>query len=382
MIRIRALTQNTSMDRDQKLIAIYLPSLNGGGAERVMVTLANGFAERGHRVDLVLATATGPYLTEVSAAVRVVGLRSRGILASLPGLVAYLRRERPDAMLSAMTHANVIAILARMLVGFPRKLVISERSSIKATRSSENMIMNVVIRILRRLLYRKSDIIVAVSRDMAKELVEIFPRFEDKIHYVYNPVVGSQLDTLAARKPDHPWFDDEDVPIVLGVGRLTEQKDFVTLIKAFSRVRTQRRVRLLILGEGEDRQKLEQIAGELGVAEDVSMLGFVENPFCYMRRANLFVLSSRWEGLPGVLIQAMACGARVVSTDCPTGPAEILENGRWGALVPVGDDATLARAMLAALDLVTPPDVRSRANDFRSDPAIATYARLLLGDAA
>lgn len=359
-------------------ISIYLPSLNGGGAERVMVTLANGFAERGHRVDLVLATATGPYLTEVSAAVRVVDLRSRGVLASLPGLVAYLRRERPDAMLSAMTHANVIAILARMLVGFPKKLVISERCSIKATPASENMIMDAIIRVLRRMLYQKSDIIVAVSRDMTKELVEIFPRSEDKIHYVYNPVVGSQLDALAARKPDHPWFDDEDVPIVLGVGRLTEQKDFVTLIKAFSRVRAQRRVRLLILGEGEDRRKLEQIAGELGVTADVSLPGFVDNPFCYMRRARLFVLSSRWEGLPGVLIQAMASGTPVVSTDCPTGPREILENGRWGRLVPVGDATALGEAMDDALKERKRPIVSLRANDFGEKKAVDLYLRLLI----
>jgi glycosyltransferase involved in cell wall biosynthesis len=194
---------------------------------------------------------------------------------------------------------------------------------------------------------------------------------------IYNPVVDYRLVTMAQASPSHPWLLSRQVPVILAAGRLVPQKDFTTLIQAFARVRRERPARLLILGDGEQRDALLALAAECGVRDDVDLPGFDPNPFAAMRAASAFVLSSRYEGLPGVLIQAMACGARVVSTDCPSGPREVLEGGRWGTLVPVGDVAALATAVAATLDDPHPPDVRVRTAAFSEEQAVERYARVL-----
>jgi glycosyltransferase involved in cell wall biosynthesis len=193
----------------------------------------------------------------------------------------------------------------------------------------------------KRLLYAQADMITAVSQGVKDDLIEKLHLSADKIMVVYNPIVTSDLPQLADEPVNHPWFA-EDVPVILGVGRLVEEKDFPTLIRAFALVRAQRPCRLLILGEGHGREELEHLAQELGIQADVDLPGFDKNPFKYMARCTVFVLSSRFEGLPGVLIQAMACGTAVISTDCPSGPSEIITAGRDGLLVPVADGAALA----------------------------------------
>jgi glycosyltransferase involved in cell wall biosynthesis len=195
------------------------------------------------------------------------------------------------------------------------------------------------------------------------------------VRVIYNPIVTDELLAMSRAPVDHPWCAAGAPPVILAVGRLTEQKDFPNLIRAYARLRQRRSVRLVILGEGEARGELEDLIARLGLAEDVYLPGFVDNPFAWMRQARLFALSSRWEGLPSVLIQAMACGAQVVSTDCPSGPAEILEDGRWGRLVPVGDPEALAAAMDAALD--DDEDIRAaveiRARAFAVEPSVRGY---------
>lgn len=359
-------------------IAIYLPSLRGGGAERAMVTLANGFADRGLKIDLVLAKAEGPYLSEVSPNVRVVDLQSSRVLASLPGLVHYLRRERPQAMLSALSHANIIAVTARMLAGVSVRLVVSERSNLSmSSRKPQNLRGRAVLPLMRW-VYRKADGVVAVSRGVADDLSRTIGLPRDRVSVVYNPVVTSELIYKSRASLEHPWLGEGKPPVILGAGRLTHSKDFATLIRAFAQVRTVHDCRLVILGEGELRVELEQLIMSLGIADSVQLPGFTENPFAWMSRVRLFVLSSRWEGLPNVLIQAMACGAAVVSTDCPSGPDEILEGGKWGKLAPVGDVKELASAMIASLDTLCEqsPDVRRRARDFRQELAVDGYLKV------
>ena len=204
----------------------------------------------------------------------------------------------------------------------------------------------------------------------------------EKVRTIYNPVVTEDLAVQAQAPLAHPWFDvdaSERIPVVLAAGRLTGQKDYPTLLRAFKEVRNQRPARLMILGEGQQRSALEALVKDLGIQEDVSLPGFVDNPFAYMARADLFVLSSAWEGLPGVLIQAMACGCPVVSTDCPSGPREILEGGTYGPLVEVGDARGLAEAMLSTLESsVPPPQLKARASDFSVEAISDEYLAALL----
>jgi glycosyltransferase involved in cell wall biosynthesis len=358
-------------------LAIYVPSLRGGGAEKVMVTIANCFADKGLNIDLVLAKAEGPYLEDVSNKVRVVDLKSSRVILSLPWLVRYLRRERPVTVLSAMNHANVIALWAKQLACISTHLVVSERNTLSASQANSRFSRARMMPFLMRLTYRNANNVVAVSCGVADDLARVigFPR--EKIDVVYNPIDIEGSARLAAESFEHPWFAQGKPPVILSVGRLTRQKEIPTLIRAFAKLREQRPAKLVILGEGELRGALQQLVEQLRLIDSVALPGFVHNPFPYMKRASVFVLSSRWEGLPNAMLQAMACGTPVVSTDCHSGPSEILENGKWGRMVPVGDVAALTAAMGEALDDPNPPDVKRRAQEFTVDRAVAMYLRVL-----
>lgn len=364
-----------------KRIAVFLPSLDGGGAERVMVTLANAFAERGYAVDLVLAKVQGPYLGNVASAVRIIDLNAGRVIKALVPLIRYLRQERPSAMLVAMTHCNVVAILARMLAMVSTRLVVSERSTISVDKSQAQGCIARIIYALVPILYSRVDCIIAVSQASAEDLVCYTDLPALSVKVIYNPFKLNHIRQCAAEEIAHPWFEPGQPPVILGIGRLTEQKNFSSLIRAFIRLRDEGNfVRLLILGEGELRGPLESLVRECGfTADDVQMPGFVTNPYAYLARCSVFVLSSRYEGLPGVLIEAMACGAPVVSTDCPSGPREILEGGRWGALVPLDDVNELANAIDSVLSTKRSqlPDVSRRAAFFREDSAVDAYLNSL-----
>jgi len=219
---------------------------------------------------------------------------------------------------------------------------------------------------------------VTVSDSVGRELADGLGLAPESVETIYNPVVDDTLAARASEAPEHPWFEEGEPPVVLGVGRLTEQKDFATLIRAFALLRRKRDARLLLLGEGRLRAELEQEARILGVSEHVHLPGFVDNPFSYMARAAVTALSSGYEGLPGVLIQAMACGCPVVSTDCPGGSREILGSGRYGRLVAVGDPEALAAALEATLE--APParaGLRRRAAEFSFDRSVDRYLSLI-----
>ncbi len=358
-------------------VAIFVPSLQGGGAERMMVRLANGFADKGIAIDLVVARAEGPCLDEVSPQVRVVDLGRTRVLASVLALVCYLRRERPLGMLSALNHANVVAILARWIARTPTRLVVSERATLSLMQQTAQSLRSRLMPTLMRLTYPRADAIVAVSKGVADDLAHSIGLPRAKVRVIYNPVVTQALLASSRDRPVHPWFAEGAPPVVLAAGRLEAEKDFECLIRAFSLLHGARAARLMIVGEGSQRSALERLVTELGLSADVELPGFIAEPYPYMGHAALFVLSSRTEGLPGALIEAMACGTPVVSTDCPSGPAEILENGRWGRLVPVGDFETLAVAMAATLDGQEHPSVEHRALDFGVDRAVAGYLEAL-----
>lgn len=336
--------------KENDAILVFLPSLSGGGAERVMVTLANGFFRNGHPVDLVLAKEDGPYVNEVASGVRIIDLKASRVMTALTGLVRHIRATRPSVVFSTQSHANLVAVWASRLALVPIRVVIREANTASKSATNSLTLRGRFLPFLMRRFYPWADVVVAPSQGVLDDLRRNFDLPAEKVRLLYNPSISDELLVRAEAPLIHPWFESGQPPVLLGVGRLTRQKDFSTLIRAFARVRQQKKMRLMILGEGEERGALETLSRELGVADQVSLPGFVANPFNYMRRAALFVLSSAWEGLPNVLIQAMACGVPVIAADCPSGPAEILQNGEFGTLVPVGDVAALVSAIDAALE--------------------------------
>jgi glycosyltransferase involved in cell wall biosynthesis len=358
-------------------IAFFLPLLTAGGAERVTLNLAQGITERGLPVDLVLAAAEGPFRNQVPPAVRLVDLRAGRVLRSLIPLSGYLRRERPRVLFSQMDHANVVALWAAKLARRATPVVVTVHNTMSHANQEEGRLARRLWPPVLRIFYPWAASVVAVSRGAADDLARTTGLPRSRVEVVYNPVITPSVIALAGQAPDHPWFGPGQPPVILGVGRLTRQKDFPNLIRAFAAVRRRRAARLIILGEGEERPALEALISELGLNDDVALPGFQENAMAYMGGSALFVLSSAWEGLPTVLIEALAAGAGVVSTDCPSGPREILQDGRLGTLVPVGDAGALTEAILNALEQPRGRLPLDALTPFTRDAAVDHYLSLI-----
>lgn len=311
----------------------------------MILNLADGLTRAGHAVDLVLVKARGAHAQSIPSGVRVIHLNARHTFTSLPALVRYLKRERPHVLLAAKDRAIKTAVLARWAAGAPLRLVGRLGTTLSASLKGQSRIKKWIWYASMRLFYRGVDRIIAVSQGVADDVLAITRLPTGRVAVVQNPVVTPELERLAKAPAPHAWFNPHDRPVILGAGRLTRQKDFESLVRAFAIVRSRQPCRLIILGEGALRARLESVAGELGVRTDVSLPGFAPNPYAFMAHADLFVLSSSWEGSPNVLTEALAVGTPVVSTDCPSGPREILVGGRYGKLVTVGDVAALAQAM-------------------------------------
>lgn len=335
------------MSNNASQIAIYLRLLYGGGAERVMVNLMHGFVQQGLQVDLVMNGVDGPYLGQVPPEVRIIGLQAPRMLEALPKLARYLRTERPAVLLSALHYNNEMALWAKRLSGTATRTIVSEHNTLSL--HAQNRQSDRWSSLLARLFYPWADGIVAVSQGVAQDLVKVTGLPAHRIRSIYNPIITPELQQQSKVAVDHPWFLPEQPPVILGVGRLEAQKDFPTLIRAFAIARKVQPARLVILGSGQERQQLNHLVKELGVKDDVAFLGFVNNPYAYIAKAAVFVLSSAWEGFGNVIVEALSLGTPVVSTDCPNGPAEILNRGQYGELVSVGDSQAMAEAILRVL---------------------------------
>ncbi len=364
-------------------LMIFRPTLADGGADRVTVTLLERLDPRRFDPTLVLMKREGAMLSRVPDTTRVLELGTRRLRSSWQALARLIRIERPDVLFSTSSGGNVVVALAQLLSGHRCRLVLSERTTFSLARK-ERIPWVMPITAVKRFLYGRADIVIAVSRGVADDLVRTLRLRPSLVRVVYNPIVDDSLYAQAEAPLAHPWFED-GAPVVLAAGRLITQKDYPTLLAAFHQVREERPARLIILGEGILRPVLEDKIRTLGLSDDVHLPGYVDNPFSFMKRCTVFVLSSKFEGLPGVLIQAMACGAPVVSTDCPSGPAEIVESGRSGLLVPVGDVDGLARAMGK---LLADPGLRAalaeagrrRARDFDVPAMVGQYEAALAGE--
>lgn len=354
-------------------IALFMPTLEVGGAERVMITLANELSKKYKNVDLVVSSAVGELEAEVNPRVSIVNLNSKRMISSLLPLAAYLRNTRPDAMLSALNYANIVAIFARLLSGSRTRLVVSEHSNTRLYFKGSGAKKKVIEKLMW--FYRLSDCIIAVSNGVRASLATTIAVPPDRITRIYNPIYKSeQMNGLYAGQSESATLR---AMRILTVCRLTRAKDLPTLLYAFRHIASQRDAELTIVGDGEERQKLLEICEKLDLMDRVVFKGYSADPWMEDVKADVFVLSSAWEGFGNVLVEAMSHGLPVVSTDCPSGPREILEDGKWGRLTPVGDSRALASAILKTFDDKSHPDVVSRAQDFSVGIALEQYERAL-----
>jgi glycosyltransferase involved in cell wall biosynthesis len=362
---------------DKKRIALFTRYLTMGGIQKVMARLANGFAARGHPVDLVLAKGAGPIADEVSSKVRIVDLCANRVWAALPALMRYLRSASPAVLLSGEVPSNLVAMGAKTLSSVDTMFVVTVHQHTSLHAKTGDMWYRRLLPSLIRAFYPRAHRVVTVSGGIKDDLERLSTRVSRKAQVIYNPVVDSNLIDRANEPISHPWLKNREVPVILGVGRLTHEKNYELLLRAVAQVAVRRSVRLIILGEGKQRGHLERITRELGLEEVVDMHGVVNNPYPYMTNASLLALSSIFEGLPTVLIEALACGCPVVSTDCPSGPREILDDGTWGHLVPVNDKDALAAAIRQSLSESHDPDrLQERAWDFSVEKSIDRYLDL------
>jgi glycosyltransferase involved in cell wall biosynthesis len=365
-------------------VCFFLPSLRGGGAERAVVALANGLVQSGMTVSFVVASKGigEEYLAEIDNRIKVHFLGVGRIMFAIIPLVFFLKSEKPSVIVSALTHANVVALGAVKLASCSTKAIATERVNYSAYMSRGESLRDVVMRKMAGLLY-KSATVVAVSQGVARDCEKVFGLPSGSVHVIYNPVVTPGIREKMSES--HPLMEQlgSDKKIILGAGRLVHQKGFDVLLRAFQRLINMSdlgsRCELVIIGEGPLRHDLEAMAESASIRDKVHFPGFLNNPFSLMRRANVFVLASRSEGLPNVLIQAMACGTPVVATNCPSGPFEILEGGKWGDLIPVDNVDLLASAMIKALEDAGPaPQVKQRAEYFSLDRAVDQYRHLIV----
>jgi glycosyltransferase involved in cell wall biosynthesis len=357
-------------------IAFLLPDLSGGGAERVALTLLEDFAARGHEVDLVVMRRRGELVGEVPPSVHLVDLAAARIRNVVRPLSRYLRERRPDALQASMWPLTIAAIIARRLARSPARLVVSDHVVLSKGYAAKPFALR-LLKVTTRLFYPLADARVVVADATADDLARLSGLGRDRFDVIYNPIFAR--DATTTPKIEAMW-DAAEVRIIT-VGSFKAQKNQALLIRAFARVRKARAARLMILGAGQLEVELRQLARELGIADDVVFPGFAADPWPYYASANLFVLSSDYEGFGNVLVEAMRSGLPVVSTDCDSGPGEILDGGRYGRLVPVGDERALADAMLAELDQPTDSaSLRKRAEELSGTHTADRYLELLLGE--
>lgn len=363
------------------ILSFFLPPLIGAGGERVALNLAKTLVDWGYKVDLVVpetGNRHAKFTSTIPAGVRIIDLgtpiQRTVYLQKLFKLKQYLEQEKPAVMLSNVDYVGV-SNLACAIAKTPTKLIQVVHSNLSKEFNTIPGIGKLVKPLFVRQFYPWSDGYIAVSSGVANDLAQMSGIHRDKIKVIYNPVVTPELPVKAEEVANHPWLPPEKIPVILGAGRLMYQKDFPTLIRAFAKVRQNRPCRLMIIGgENNVRLELESLIKELGIQADVELPGFAPNPYAYMSKASVFVLSSLYEGFGNVLVEAMATGTPVVSTDCPDGPAEILENGRYGQLVPISSPGALADAIMATLDNpVSSTILKERAQEFTSEKIAQTY---------
>lgn len=359
--------------------AFFLESLDGGGAERAIVALAGEIARRGHAVDLVVAHADSDFYHEISPAVNVVDLAARSHLLTLCRLITYLRRRNPTVVMSALDVPNIMLLVAARISGYKGRTIISQRAVVTAIQREWPLGRRLMIMLLQHTLFPQADALISNSHAAANEVRERLGVPTDRISVIHNAVDIERINRLAREPLSNHWLSKLQQPLIVSVGSLTARKDVGTLIKAFASVKARRQAHLVIIGKVEGRNsqaeqhKIENLIEELGLSAHVHLPSFDPNPYKWMAAAAVFVSASMEEGFPNVIAEALALGRPIVATDSLGDTATLLEQGKWGRLVPVGDPERMADAILAALDDPTPPDGRIRAGDFTPARITAAY---------
>ena len=368
------------MNRTPK-IAIFLATSGHSGVERVMGNLIKGVGEHEVQVDLIRIEGHGPYLKELPENVRMIQLTTRHVNASLPHLIRYLREVRPDALLTDKDRVNRTAIFARILAGAKTtRLVLRIGTTVSENLKRRPFWARYSQFLSIRRLYPLAHAVLVPSEGAKKDLITIAPRLRGKVFKVSSPIVDESIYESAREPVDHPWLTENmRQPVILGVGELGERKDFPTLIRAFHLVRQHVDARLIILGKGRKREELLALIRRLGIGSFVDLPGFKKNPLSYMKRAQCVCLTSRCEGMPVTLIEALALGTPVCATNCPSGPEEILKGGQIGRLVKVGDYKALSEAIIETLHTPPSPDIlKAAVADFTLENGTKDYIRHLL----
>ena len=374
---MNSILNNSPQKRSQDLaeLVIFIPSLRGGGLEKSILKLAVELNRQNVDLDFVVAN-TIDSVYSVPDDLPFVNLNASRIIFTLYPLIRYLKKTRPRVLFSAGTPLNSIAIAARFITGYPKRLVVGERNHLSSIVRHSSRLRDKLRPYFVRFLYPFSDLVLAVSKSVADDVSEVGGLDTGKVWVTHNIFDIDQIIAEASYPTNVDWIDNKKIPVLVCVGRMVPQKGYSSLLKAFSLVRKHKECRLIILGDGEERKILEKLAGELLVSSDVYMPGFVQNPYSYIAKANLLVHPSLWEGLPGVLIEALACGTPIVSTDSSGGASEILENGKYGTLVPPGSIADLADAILYQLDKETESEkLIERARFFSAERILLQYMK-------
>lgn len=345
----------------QPRIALYLATSGHSGVDRAMQHLIPELASRGYPIDLLHVRKHGPYLDPVPDNVNIIDLGTKHVYTSLPAVIRYLKKYQPVVMLSDKDRVNRTAMIAHALSNSKTRMILSSGTTISIDLKNRDFLERWLQRNSMRYIYPHADNIIVTSKGVADDMAAYTGLNRQHIEVVPSPVVPSTLFDTPPSKPDHPWFHDKGPALILGVGELCARKDFATLLKAIAKVKQQRPCRLLLLGKGKLKKELEQLARQLDIADSVGFAGFVDNPYAYMAHADLFAFTSKWEGLGFVIIEALAVGTPVVATDCPSGPREILQDGKYGELVPVGDSEQLATSIINTLDKPLPKQTLQQA---------------------
>lgn len=363
----------------EKTVLFFLTELNGGGAEKVMVAIANYLAKSGVKVVFAIVKSGGPYMDLLSPDVELLELKTNSKLMAVFELARLIRKTSPFCVFSSILGPCIVLVLANLLAGSKSKLVLREANT-PSVEANKGSVKQKLMRRISRLLYPRADTVIAVSKAVEKDLKEYYG-YGLACKTIYNPVNVDEILELASQELIIPLPWCGETAILISVGRLSKQKDYLTLLHAFHSVVKVKDCKLIILGEGELRSELENTVQELGLQQHVWLPGFVSNPFPYFKKAQVFVLSSQWEGMPNVLIHALAMGLKIVSTDCPSGPREVTDNGQLGRLVEVGDVEDMASAIIDSLDSGEKfATARSHAyikKNFSSETIFSTYREVL-----
>ncbi|MET0091768.1 MAG: glycosyltransferase [Candidatus Thiodiazotropha sp.] len=361
-------------------ICIFIPTFGDGGVERMLVNLARGLNHLGVAVDFIVKNTQIPYVDKLPSDVNLIEFGQCRRRQRIQQLLAYLDEYRPDVLISAKGKDDLVAIHAKLQTSVPTRFYLRPGTAVSERLRARNANWFKRWRTHRRMhwLYRHTDGVIAVSQGVADEIIGATGVDPAKVKVVRNPNITPELYNLAAAPLNHPWFNGDDEPVMLGIGGLRQQKDFPSLLHAFARVNRDRPARLMILGQGHQHDELLNLAKSLGAADRVELPGFVENPYAYLSRAALFVLSSLWEGSPNVVTESLALGTPVVATDCRSGPNEITQQGKYGKLVPVGDVPAMANAILETL--ADPPDsewLKGAVQEYTMEKSAARYLEAL-----